>query len=237
MNTLRRILLVVYGLLLLAAVAGAGVLLWNQDEQLDLTIQDFNLQIVVTTGDAEKYVATIILAIIGWLAVMSVIVALWPRRTGSRGTLRMRQADGGMVEVTPAAIESLLRDELESLPEVRSVKPKVSLSKGSVDTYLDAQIEPSASIAAATKLLSSTVEGVLREQVGVTAVKRPTIRIGYTENAGGPRGVRAASIPPPPPNDLRPQHQVAYATEPGAVARPPEAPVFTTTDDEDSPAT
>lgn len=242
MNTLRRILLVVYGLLLLAAVAGAGILLWNQDEQLDLTIQDFNLQILVTTGDAEKYAATAILVVIGWLAVMSIIVALWPRRQGSRGALRIRQADGGMVEVTPAAIESLLRDELESLPEVRSVKPKVALAKGSVDTYLDAQIEPSASIASATKLLSTTVEGVLREQVGVTAIRRPTIRISYPEAGSGPKGARAASLPPPSPSDLRPQHQVAYAAEPGTVARPPEAPAYTTTttattDDEDAPTT
>ena len=240
MNTLRRILLVVYGLLLLAAVAGVGILLWNQDEQLDLTIQDFNLQILITTGDAEKYVATAILAVIGWLAVMSVIVALWPKRQSSRGALRIRQGDGGTVEVTAASIESLLRDELESLPEVRSVKPRVSLSKGSVDTYLDAQIEPSTSIAAATKLLSSTVESVLREQVGVTAIKRPTIRISYTDSAG-PRGARSASLPPSPPSDLRPQHQVAYATETGTVtpvARPAEAPVYNTTpDDEESPTT
>ncbi len=148
------------------------------------------------------------------------------------------------MEVTAGSIESLLRDELESLPEVRSVKPKVSLSKGSVDTYLDAQIEPSTSIAAATKLLSSTVEGVLREQVGVTAIKRPTIRISYTEAGSGPKGARSASLPPPSPSDLRPQHQVVYATETGTaapaapVARPSEAPVYTTTtDDEDSPAT
>ena len=240
MNTLRRILLVVYGLLLLAAVAGVGILLWNQDEQLDLTIQDFNLQILITTGDAEKYVATAILAVIGWLAVMSVIVALWPKRQSSRGALRIRQGDGGTVEVTAASIESLLRDELESLPEVRSVKPRVSLSKGSVDTYLDAQIEPSTSIAAATKLLSSTVESVLREQVGVTAIKRPTIRISYTDSAG-PRGARSASLPPASPSDLRPQHQVAYATETGTVApvaRPAEAPAYNTTpDDEESPTT
>ena len=157
MNTLRRILLVVYSLLLIAALSGIGVLAWNQDDQLDMTIGDLNLQALVNADDAAKLMLTGILAVIGALAIATIIVALWPRRAGSRGALRIRQADGGTVEVTAAAIESLIRDELEGLPEVQAAKPKVSLSGGAVDTYLDVQIEPSASIAHATKLLGGTV--------------------------------------------------------------------------------
>ena len=235
MNTLRRSLLVIYSLLLLAAAAGVGMLAWNQDDQLDLTVQDLNVQALVTADDAEKYLLTAILGVIAFVALVTFIVAVWPHRTRSRGALRLKQADGGTVEVTAAAIESLIRDDLEALPEVQSAKPRVSLASGAVDTYLDVQIEPSTSIAHATKLLSSTVETVLREQVGVTAIRRPTIRVTYDEMAARPIGGRRERTMPPPPSELRPQHQGAFAGEP-SVARPADTPRYSSSE-EDSPTT
>ena len=44
MNALRRILLVFYSLVLLAALGGIGALAWNQDQQLDLDVEDLNIQ-------------------------------------------------------------------------------------------------------------------------------------------------------------------------------------------------
>ena len=44
MNALRRVLLVVYSLLLIAAAGGLIALAWTQDKKLDLSVQSFNLQ-------------------------------------------------------------------------------------------------------------------------------------------------------------------------------------------------
>jgi hypothetical protein len=233
-NTLRRILLVIYSLLLIAAAAGIGVLAWNQDDQLDFTIEDLNVQGIITADDAEKYILTAILGAVGALAVLTALIAVWPSRARSRGALRIRQADGGTVEVTAESIESLLREELEALPEVQGAKPRVSLASGAVDTYLDVQIESSTSIADATRVLGSTVETVLREQVGVTAVRRPTIRITYTEMAARPIGMRRERTATAP-SELRPQHQGAYSSETTPPSRPPEAPRYTSSE-EDAPA-
>lgn len=189
MNAVRRILLAFYSVLLLAAVGGLIALTWNQDQKLDLELADFNLEAFVNASDGAKWAATAALAGIALFGFLTLLAAiLRPSKAASRGTLRMKQADGGAVVVTASAIETLLRDELERLPEIRRVTPTVRVSSGAVDTHLDATIEPSASIAHATRVLGDGVATVLKDQVGVTSVRRPTIRISYDELAARPAG-------------------------------------------------
>ena len=211
MNGLRRGFLVVYSLLLIGAAGGLIALSWNQDRKLDLKMGDFNLQAFVTSTSNAKYGVTAMLGAIALIGFVGLVVAVLPASSRSRGTLRMRQADGGTVEVTAVAIESLLRQELEQLPDVRSVVPKVGLSGGAVDTSLVATIEPSASIAQVTNDLAQGVASVLRTQVGVTNVKRPAIRINYDE-------MNARPVPPRPPSRPRP----AAPPEPGAPSNEPD---------------
>ena len=218
MNGLRRFLLVVYSLLLIAAAGGLIALSWTQDKKLDMTVGSFNLQAFVASTDAAKYVATVIFAAIALVGFMTLLVGvLRDERGRSKGTLRMRQADGGTVEVTAVAIENLLRDELQRLPEIRRVEPQVRLTAGAVDTFVDATIEPSASIAHVTSILGQGVANVLREQGGVTNVRRPSVRILYEEMAG--RGVQGGRTQPPsapsyePPPPPPPVHAAAQGTQ------------------------
>lgn len=185
MNGLRRTFLALYSLLLIGAAAGIGVLAWNQDQKLDLNASDLNLTASITSSDSLKWAVTAVVVAIGLLGVITFLLAV-AKASADRSTLRMKQADGGTVEVSNDAIETLLRDELEQLPEVRRVSPKVRLAGGAVETNLDAWIEPSASIAHATTVLGQGVAGVLRDQVGVTNVRRPTIKIHYDEVAARP---------------------------------------------------
>ena len=97
MNALRRILLVFYSLVLLAALGGIGALAWNQDQQLDLDVEDLNIQAFIEADNAEKWVLTGIIAGIGLFALITLLIAIWPRRRPSRGALRIRQTDGGTV--------------------------------------------------------------------------------------------------------------------------------------------
>jgi hypothetical protein len=189
MNALRRILLAVYSAVLLAAAGGLIALTWNQDKKLDLEVADFNLQAFVNASDGAKWAVTGVLAGIALFGFLTLLAAiLRPSKASSRGTLRMKQADGGTVVVPASAIETLLRDELERLPEIRRVTPTVRVSSGAVDTVLDATIEPSASIAHATRVLGDGVAAVLKDQVGVTSVRRPIIHISYDELAARPAG-------------------------------------------------
>ncbi len=222
MNALRRILLAFYSVLLLAATGGIIALAWNQDKKLDLEAGSFNLEAFIISSDNAKWAVTGILAAIGLFAFITLVISFMRASQGSKGTLRLKQADGGTVEVTAGNIETLLREELESLPEVRRVVPRVRVNSGAVDTHLDATIEPSASIAHATAVLGDGVATVLREQVGVTSVRRPTIRISYDEMAARPVGVRRE----PMENRYRPTTP-ATAAGPAAAAPPDRPPVET----------
>ena len=227
MNGTRRFVLVVYSLLLIAAAGGLIALAWTQDKKLDLNIQSFTLQASITSSDAMKYAATAVLAavaLIGFLTLVLAVMRDTPGRGRSKGTLRLKQTDGGTVEVTAVAIENLLRDELERLPEVRRVVPRVQVNAGAVDTFLDATIEPSASIAHVTTILGQGVGTVLRDQVGVTNVRRPSVRISYEDTNGRPakNGRPTAPAPSsqfepplPPPPQSRPAGPSTTAPGPG----------------------
>lgn len=220
MNALRRAFLLVYSLLLIGAAGGLIALAWNQERKLDVKIGDFNLQAFVASTNTAKYGVTAILGAIALIAFVALVLAVLPTSSRGKGTLRMRQADGGTVEVTASAIESLLRQELEQLPDVRSVVAKVRLSGGAVDTSLAATIEPSASIAQVTTDLAQGVASVLRTQVGVTNVKRPQIRISYDEMNARPVPQRAPSRPPSRPRPATPSE---FDTQ-RAAPPPPDAP-------------
>lgn len=207
MNGLRRVLLALYSLLFVAACGGLVVLAWNQDQQLDLNPGGFRLVASISADNAEKWIFTLLMACLVMFGLLTFLLSVSPASSGGRrgGTLRMKQADGGSVEVTSDAIESLLRDELEHLPEIRQADPRVKLAGGgAVDTAITAVIEPSASIAHVTNLIAVTTTTTLREQVGVTNVRRPSVRIQYDEMSARPISTRARipryeTVPGPPP--------------------------------------
>jgi hypothetical protein len=194
MNALRRFCLAIYSLLLIAACGALIALTWADNEQFNWTIGGWNFQAFVDSSDAGKIVFTIILAAIAVVGLLTLILAVFRESVrAQRGSLRMRQADGGTIEVTGRAIEALLRDELQRLPDVRSVATRVRIVGGAVDTNLDATIAPTANIATVTSTLSQGVANILRDQVGVTNVRRPTIRIAQDESSGYDRSYTPAA--------------------------------------------
>jgi hypothetical protein len=202
MNAVRRLLLAAYSILLLAACGGLFALAWNQDKKLDIQVGDFNLQAFVISSDGARLVFGLVLAAVAVVAFLSLLAAVWR---------------SGAVEISAATLEAILRDALQALPEVRRAEPRVDVRSGAVESHIDATIEPSVSIAMATKVMVDTVHAVLREQVGVTSVRRPAIRITYDELAARPAGMppaRPAFAPGPPP------------PPPGAGQAAPPAPIF-----------
>jgi hypothetical protein len=139
--------------------------------------------------------------------------------------LRMRQEDGGSVEVSSGAIEALLREELEQLPDVRSADPRVRVSGGAVESVLILFAEPSANISNLTNEASRRTIETLKEQVGVSNVRRPVVRINYdqmvTKRARDDRGHK----PQAAPRTMPPAAQPVEREPAQAVARdePPEA--------------
>ncbi|MGH2609238.1 MAG: hypothetical protein ACRDHF_09135, partial [Tepidiformaceae bacterium] len=103
----------------------------------------------------------------------------------------------------------------------------VRVSGGSVDTDVLAVIEPQATISHVTTVVGDTVRRAFKEQVGVTNVKRPNIRISYEPVKGRPLadGARPQPTRPvaPPPRDEG-QEPVSWPPPPPDVSRPEAEP-------------
>lgn len=208
MSILRRIFLSLYSILLGLAAGGIAALAWNEDSLNAPIVRDLRLHAFVTSpNDQARVLLSVIAGAIVVLAIFTFVLSYLPQskknESSSRGALRLKQVDGGTVDVPVSALETLLREELEALPEIRSAKPIVRVSGGVVTMDLDLAIEPSASIAAVTSLAGNTVARALKDQVGVTAMRRPHVRISYDEMNARPVGMvagpRVSPVPPLPP--------------------------------------
>lgn len=206
--TFRRILLALYSLVFIAASGGLIGLIWNENEKLDLDINnDFNFQAFVTATDSAQILATAILGVLIVFGLWTLLMSMLPAGSGgSTGMLRLKQSDGGTVEMSAQALERLVREEVESLPEVRQAVPRVRVSGGAVETNAIVVIDSTASVSHVTTVVNDAINRAFKEQVGVTNVKRPNIRISYEPVKGQPLGegdsVRrmdpARPISPPP---------------------------------------
>lgn len=195
MNGMRRFFLALYSLVLIAACGGLIVLAWNEEQMLDIQVRDFNAVAFIDAPTSHQIAFTAMLGPFILLGLITFLIALVTPSGGAGSRLRLRQADGGTVEVTAASLESLLRDELQRLPEIRQARPRVRLAGGAIDSEIAVVIEPSASIAQVTSLITQTTGQVLKEQVGVSTVRRPRISISYDEISARPVGSEGRPAP------------------------------------------
>jgi hypothetical protein len=205
MSVLARIFLIVYSLLLAAAAIGLAVLAWNQDRMLDINAGDFTLRAFIDSGGAEKWIFTILAALVVAIAIISLIVALRPWRGRARAGGRseepvtLQQAGGGTIEVTPRAVEAMLVDELLGIDGVRQADAEVHMAKKSLDTNVALGVGSGVNFADVSREAAAVVTGTLRGRLNVTNVNPPNVRIEHSEGApqSPPRAQYTAAPPPP----------------------------------------
>lgn len=200
MNSARRVVLGLYSLLFIAALGGLVALTWRESKQLDLNIGDWNVVAFTNASDTAKVIFTIAAGALILVGLVTLFIAFAADAAGGRSSVRLKQADGGTVYVTPAALERLLQTEIERLPEVRQAYPRIRVSGGAVNPDIAVAIFPDASISHVTTAVGNTTAQTLREQVGVSAVRRPNIRVQYDDLPGRPKSQKA-----PPPSMMTPE--------------------------------
>lgn len=194
MSAIRRFFLALHSLIVLGAAAALIALLWAE-RSLDLSVESLTANASLDAGDTAKLAATAALGALALLSLFTLFLALSPSRSRRDGSLRLRQGDGGTVEVRGSALEALLAAEIERIPDVTRAEPRVRVHKGSVDSDIGVAIAPGASIAAVTSNVVNTTRQALQEQVGVNNIRRPSVRVRYDENAAKhARDERAAGL-------------------------------------------
>lgn len=206
MSILGRIFLAFYSLLFIALCAVLTGLLWNDSQMIDIELGDLNFQSFFVPGadNAQKWAFTGLMAAFCLFGLATLLLAFMRSSSSSGGRLRIRQSDGGTVEVEARAIEAIIIDEVERLPDVRQADAKVRINGNAVDPLLTLVVQPSTSIAHITSEAAQATARALREQVGVANIRRPTVKISYDEISarpvpgGRPRPQHPGTQPPPP---------------------------------------
>jgi hypothetical protein len=187
MTRVGRVFLGVYSVLLVGAAGGLVAMAWRQDEKLDVVIGGFNLQAFIAAGETPQMVATVVLGLVGLLGVGTLALAFLAGPDEQRGLIRLPQAGGGFMEVPGATVTEMLQDELEQMPDVREARVGIHTDGKAVDVDIELLVISSASVGGVTADAGRAVLVTMRETFGVTAVRRPRVRLVYEEIAVRPQ--------------------------------------------------
>jgi len=125
------------------------------------------------------------MAALALLGVATLVAALsTPRERDQRrpSEARMLQVpgpDGNTARIPMANIESLLRSQLESFPEIRMAVARIRNHTGTLETDLDLTLAPAANIGYVDALAAEVASTVLRDRIGLESFHRPTVRCTY----------------------------------------------------------
>jgi hypothetical protein len=191
-SNLRRALLAAYSLLLILSAVSLDALAWNSSKKLDVHTGSFELQAFISGTTTAKWGFTALMAAVVLIGIVTLLLALVsPNESWGRGSFRVRQPGGERVELPLARVEQALRGELERLPGVLSAAPRIRYQDGAIDSFVSALVEPHVSVPHVTNAITNTTMAALREQVGVSAVRAPVIKLDVARPSTG------AALPPP----------------------------------------
>jgi hypothetical protein len=177
MTILGRIFLALFSLAWIAAAGALTALAWNEGQMLDLEIESFTVQAWIDGNTFSKVLFSTVMALVMLIGLVGFVLAFVRTNTTRKGSLRLRQAEGGVVEVPATALEALVVHALGEMEVIESATAHVALRGGTVESELDLTIGPGASISEVTAGANECLTEVLQEMVGVKNVRRPLVRI------------------------------------------------------------
>lgn len=191
MNIFNRVFAILC-LVALIAVVVLGLL------QPDATIQVLRGAIDGLDAFAGTYYYAYVAAGIA-LLVLGVILLVLEVRRPRRRTVKVRQASGGMVELTTESVARGLEYHLAQLPGVRQVRPHVSSSGKAVNVALDLELDPAVDVPAKSDEVLQLAREIVEMRLGLRLGRvAANIRQGaYSKDvpAARPAGVTASELP------------------------------------------
>jgi hypothetical protein len=174
MKTVNRIivvaLLVVSTMLCCVLFAGAKWVvpaLADQLNHLAKSIESAPWYQVVIPGVVLAFVVDFIL----------VLLIIMEMRQPKVKFIHVEKAAGGEVEVSIASIADRLKHEVDALPGVLKVSPRVSGSRGGVAIHLDVDIAAGLDVPVQAGQIVETVRQAVEEKMGLKMAKTPKVKL------------------------------------------------------------
>jgi uncharacterized alkaline shock family protein YloU len=202
MNAFNRIvvvvLLVVLTVLCCALSVGAKWIVPPAADQMTMWaegLEDAGPLTTVGVGAAIGLAPVLVL-------VFLFILEVRPRR---RRFIRAEKSTGGQVEVSILSIADRLRHEVNGLPGVLSVKPKVSGRRRGVEVRLDVDIAAGLDVPPQAEQVVETVRQVVEEKMGLKMATLPKVHVRTVPYPKTPVMKSRPSAPEPEPEPEEPK--------------------------------
>lgn len=142
------------------------------------------------------------IALLGIMALCVVLLWLELRRPASR-TVRVEKISGGEARVAVESVAQRLQYNLDQLPQVLSVRPRVSARGKRVDITLEIETTQDVNIPAKTEEMSQITRSVIEEQMGLKLGKMVvSVRHTAVPSLEQRRPIPTPPAPAPKPPDV-----------------------------------
>lgn len=196
MNTFNRIVVVVSLIVLIVSSCALSVaakwIVPPAAEQMTMWAEGLEGAASITTvgvGAAIGLAPVLVL-------VLLLVLEVRPRR---RRFIRAEKTTGGQVEISVASIADRLRHEVNSLPGVLSVKPKVWGRRRGVEVRLDVDMAAGLDVPPQAEQIVETVRQVVEEKMGLKMARLPRVQVRTVPYPTGAVVKRRPSKPKPEP--------------------------------------
>jgi len=205
MNIFNRVVVVLL-LIAIILISAAVVVLPKQA----LTVaREFVLALETYVSSFQGWLLMTI-ALLGVAALCVALLWLELRRPAPRH-VRVEKISGGEARIAVESVAQRLQYNLDQLPQIVSVKPRVSARGKRVDVTLDIETTQDVNIPAKTEEMSQITRSVIEEQMGLKLGKMIV-------------SVRHMSVPPLDRRQPAPVAPTLRAAPPEPQAAPQEAP-------------
>lgn len=174
MNTLNRIIVV---LMLLVVMAVCSLTLIVPLQTLRVVAQQAELlgNAVARIRAAARLPLGILLAVI--VNLVGVLLIILELRRSAAKTVTVEQSGGGEVTLSLASIADQLKAELDGLPEVVHVKPKVSAHRKGVVVEVDARIAAETGVSDKAERILETIRRQVEQKMGLKLARPPKVNL------------------------------------------------------------
>lgn len=179
MNAVNRVVLVV--LLLIAmvlcsvlAIVPAPVFAWLSRSFGGLA-HYFGRFEAYSAGWAIQLTLGVIVAVVVSL-VFILLIILEVRRPSTR-PIRVEKAAGGDVLIDVSSIANRLRYEIDQLPDIVRVRPKVRARRGGVAIELDVETAPGLDVPEKAERIVTATRLIVEDKLGLKLARRPRVQL------------------------------------------------------------
>lgn len=202
MNTINRIVVVV-----LLAVLAISCCVLSVGAKWIVPVIAEQLKMLAGPLDSLSTVSALIIGAAIGLASVFVLVCLiiLEIRPPKAKFIRVEKASGGEVELNASSIVDRLRQEVDALPGVINVRPKIATKRNGVVVELKADVAEGLDLPIQGERIADTIRKVIEETIGLKMAKLPKISLRTVRSpTAQPKQPKVEKRPPAEPEEKSP---------------------------------